>query len=168
MTTIAVDQNWNVAADGLALYGGTVCGLDEQKLFVRQQQGQKMIFGLSGILAILPPLMNWYMEGAEPERAPRANDNSAWTFLAVRGIEGKAPRLFIMTNSVPFPAEMKPPMAVGSGGDYALALMHAGYSAKGAIQLIINKGLDVSTGGTVLAMNAIDIINGKVAAEAAA
>lgn len=138
MTTIATD-GVTIAADGLSSIGGEVNGLSEQKIVIEGG----LIYALSGTIALRAALIAWHQGGAKPADVPGMQD-ADWTLLVI-GRNGLA----YFTAKCAYPCKANAPFAIGSGADYASALMHAGFSPKNAIRLIIDKRLDVYTGGDI-------------------
>lgn len=138
MTTIATD-GITIAADGLASIGGEVNGLSETKIVIERD----WIYALSGAVAMRDALIEWHQAGAKPADVPGMQD-ADWTLLVI-----DRNGLTYFTAKCAYPCKANAPFAIGSGADYASALMHAGYSPQKAVRLIIDKRLDIYTGGDI-------------------
>lgn len=158
MTTICTD-GITIAADGLLTYGNTVASQDFQKLRVLGGA----IYGFCGTAPMMNAVCEWHSRaqaiGAEPaaDDAPKVSGDFSWGILVVDAPAGdlrQPPRLRYYHSSTCHALPVhSPPFAIGSGGDFAWALLAAGHSPRDAVATIVAKKLDVWTGGTVHVLN---------------
>jgi|HigsolmetaAR201D_1030396.scaffolds.fasta_scaffold40716_2 ATP-dependent protease HslVU (ClpYQ), peptidase subunit len=141
MTVIAVDDK-TVAADGLMCYGNERAARPANKLLKREGR----IFGVAGT-GIEEVLITWYLDGADPEKAPKVTGDHWWNLLVIE-TDG---RMLFFTSDAPYGQPAKAPFAIGSGADYALGAMKAGASAKRAVEIACE--LNVYCGGEIVAFD---------------
>lgn len=151
MTTIAIDDT-HIVADGLRTTGNLVTGTSCRKLAIvegKVSTFQTTVFGICGVAAMFNVLVNWYIDGADPEKVPRSlvdHNQTDWRLIV---LDAKGLRIYDQEN--PWPTYFSPPMAFGSGGAYALGAMWAGASAQNAVELC-SRNL-TCTGGAIEAIN---------------
>lgn len=148
MTTIATD-GITIAADGLANSDGEITTRDRVK--VRVAHGR--VYALCGASAAFDPAIKWHVDGADPEKAPKAGE---W-WLVVIEHNGKG---CWYTNDVPYPTQLVYPAALGSGERFALGAMHAGKSPREAVEIAAK--LDTQTGGTITEINIAQALAGTI------
>lgn len=122
MTTIA----W----DGKTLAADRMCTDGNQKFSVTKitKHGDELI-GYSGGLSRCKEILEWYTGERKPTDFPKGADDDYSELFVVR--DGK---VFLYGDKNPIePEESK--FAVGSGAAYALAAMHCGLDAEGAIEV---------------------------------
>jgi ATP-dependent protease HslVU (ClpYQ) peptidase subunit len=143
MTTIATD-GVTIAADGLAARGDEVCRQDVKK--IREKDG--VIYAMSGPLPIFAPLMEWHSNGAKVADVPQVHSDLEWGLLVISNAGA-----FEYSSRCVYPSQVEMPFTLGSGADYAMGAMHAGKTPAEAVQLVIDKCLNVHTGGRVQVIN---------------
>jgi hypothetical protein len=102
-----------------------------QKLKIRNGA----VFGLTGNGALFDPMIQWYIDGANPEALPKCAEAYADTALIVFR-QGHA--CFYKVN-LPYPDDAAAPDAWGAGADFAIGAMEAGASAEQAVELAIRR-----------------------------
>lgn len=116
MSTIAWDGEL-VAAESQVTYGGSmraskgVCKL-------RVQDG--IVYACTGQGSLFEPMVDWIKAGGDPEKCPKVTGDHHASVIVFR--DGKA---FLYKNEVPYPDEMFPPDAWGSGCEIAIGAMRA-------------------------------------------
>lgn len=133
MTTVATDGK-TIAADTQSLNGSGTAN-KVTKLW-RFKDGS--IFGVAGDLQDGILAKEWFENGGEK---PKLSEN--FSGLLIR--KGK---IFKVENQLA-PWEIQPPASIGTGRDFSLMAMVMGISPADSIHLIIQKRLDVGTGGEV-------------------
>ena len=93
---------------------------------------------------MLPALIEWVQNGAKPNDTPPTPSGQGWGLLV---IDREGERFY--AHDCPYAQSVAKLFACGSGGDYATGAMHAGKTPAEAIRLIIDKRLDVHTGGEI-------------------
>jgi hypothetical protein len=158
MTTIAISADgMSIAADGLSMNGwGGVCGLHCKKI---THDGGK-VYAVSGVMALIEPLVEWYKAGHDPKNTPVCTSDSKWS-LIVRD-DGQ---WYLCTSDAPYPDVMELPAAIGTGCDYALGAMYAGATTKEAVEIACR--LDSRTGGTIQVVNIAEALGLAPVREAA-
>lgn len=141
MTTICTD-GVTFAADTQSLFGDEIAAKRAQKITV---QGG-CVFGLAGSAGMTKPVIAWYLDGADPKEVPPTFKCDGWSMLVADG-----EKLFYLTDDCPYPVEVGPPFAIGSGEKIASTAMHCGKTPAEAVALAIK--LMAATGGEV------DVIN---------
>lgn len=156
MTTIAYDGT-TIAADGLMLSGTERVATRIKK--IRVSGGR--IYALSGLAAMLEPLIKWHAEGADPGTVPKATGDNSWSMIVLE--HGKPLTLF--TSGCQYPDEYSEGyfFAIGSGQDYALGAMHAGKSAREAVEIAAK--IDTSTGGEIMEINIAETFGAVIPAQ---
>ena len=148
MTTIAIDHT-SIAADGLGCIADEVIDADASKIEIVRESGQVVVYALSGPRAIRGPLIAWEQAGATvPDLPGGLHSDLGWSFVAI-----KRDGTWFYTSKCPYAVKVKTPFAIGAGADYATGMMHAGKTAEEAIRLIIERRLNVYTGGEVQVVN---------------
>lgn len=143
MTTIAIDRNGFIAADGFVLWGGEIRNRAQKKLRI----SNGVIYGLTGLTPLMDVLIEWHQKHeASPEKLPKVRPEEGWTLVVVdqSGI-GK------YTNTCPYIDRFDPPIAFGAGGDYAIGAMLAGATAAEAVKIVSD--LCNHTGGEIQTIN---------------
>lgn len=139
MTTIITD-GVTIAADGLGCIGGEVNGTDDKKIIIEKG----VVYALSGFVGMRDALIAWHQDGAKVADVPATPDGDSWTLLVIDTSGAK-----YFTGKCAYPNKVRTPFALGSGSDYAMGALHAGLSPQQAVQLVIDKRLDVGTGGEI-------------------
>jgi hypothetical protein len=153
MTTIAVSCT-HIAADGLGSRSGEIIALREKKLLV--QEGR--IYGWTGTAALFEPVLKWHRDGADPHRLPPIGADVRWSLILINS-EG----LFRFDYGCAYADRQHPPIAFGSGADYATGAMLAGGSARRAIEIASMR--DIKTGGEIVELELAPIIGRSLVAE---
>ena len=152
MTTIAIDALGNIAADGRATCGNEISRDDVDKIILTHGR----IYALAGAGALTAPLIAWHHAGADPTKLPICKDCN-WSLIVVddNGI-------YCYNDRVPYAVAnaYEPPVAFGSGQDWALGAMLAGKSAKEAVEIACK--VDINSGGKVMAVNIADTLAPKL------
>lgn len=148
MTTIAFDGK-NVVADGLACRGDTKLEWPVQKLVIVGDT----LFGACGHRAYLRSFIDWWTpDGSNPDGFPKFGDGAKDTTFIV----WFAGQCFSYHADGPFFDECRPPMAWGSGRDFALAAMACGKSAREAVEIAMR--FDPWTGGELQEVHLVTAI----------
>lgn len=145
MTVIAWDGRTLVADKraSVAGYAATVTKI------LRTQGGE--LIGASGDLDLSRALMAWYCAGADAAAYPdNRSGEYCRAYLMVITREGRVHKYESEPIALPFEDKFA---AMGSGRDYALAVMHLGHSARKAVEVAC--ALDTSCG------NGIDMLRLK-------
>lgn len=143
MTTIAYDGK-TIAADGLSVSGTERRSSAARKVI----SAHGRIYAFTGLFALFPILVEWHAAGADPSETPEVRDEGGWTLIV---IESVGP-VKMYTRSVPYPEAIDADkFAVGSGQDYALGALHAGLSAKDAVEIAAK--IDTNTGGEIIVLD---------------
>lgn len=147
MSVVAAD-GIHVACDGQVTAGHSeISRLDEVKVCeVEDGALGRAILGFVGAAALCEPLKHWYRHGANPRELPAVPSDINWTLFVITK-DGP----FAYSSRVPYPERLKYPLAYGCGSDYATGAMHAGASAKCAVEITI--ALDAFCGGKVTEIN---------------
>lgn len=153
MTTIVTDGH-TIAADGMRTWNGELRGLSFQKLTVRGNR----IFAFTGSTPMMIPLIDWFEDGANPDKTP-AHEDPDWTMLIIDG-DGMRKVSHVCT----YPEWFDPPFALGAGADYALGAVWAGASPRDAIGLVSEH--TNHTGGEIQVIRIADVV--QVSMKAAA
>lgn len=107
------------------------------------------LYGMAGDFAVGRQTIAWIIAGAEPSNFPE-KQKSKDDFCGILVIRPDKSVWKYEDTAVPFCLE-DPFMAIGSGRDYALAAMHLGKSAFGAVEIAAlfdpgcGNGIDVLT-----------------------
>lgn len=166
MTTLAFDGEI-VATDSMACTGSLICSTEAQKLYtftlLYEEEGTHTVFSekrgedpievtgtfqreKSGVACIAGTynhglaMFDWFLEGADPDLF-----NDLWEACLHVYLESDNEWLFYEGSSRHLPWKGK--WSQGSGLESALAAMHSGKDAKGAIE--VASMVDVYTGGAV-------------------
>ena len=144
MTIIAWDGK-TLAADRMATncgYGRTVT-----KIF-RVPAG---LVGFAGDGSRAMALLQWFKDGANPATYPEFQKEGDCVGVLMVGNDGRG----YGYSHTPYPTPQEDPFdAIGSGRDYALAVMHLGFDAVKAVEVAsaldcnCGKGIDVLTLGS--------------------
>lgn len=144
MTTIAIDANGCIAADGWRTWGGDIVCRTEEKIRIRHGR----IYALTGIAGLFEPLIKWHGEHeANPEKMPKCGDDDSWVLIVIE----QPGRVAKYTKTCPYPEFFDPPVAFGAGLDLARGAMLFGATASEAVELVAAH--TNHTGGRVLAYN---------------
>lgn len=135
MTTIAVDTNGNIAADGLAARSNMIEDDKCQKLIKRDG----VIYAMAGRLEHCMVLVDYLSERSD-EIMPDIDGN-------VLAIENGHVRVYWLKDGVIDSDLVVPPYAMGSGADFAYSAMKLGMTAKEAVKHAA--GIDLYTGGKI-------------------
>lgn len=143
MTTIALSLAGDIAADGLRCFGSERSRTDVQKITI---VGRNVIYAYAGISALHAPIIAWFEAGHDPKNVPQFNSSDAthgWALLVIK----KDGSMWSVGDEAPYPLEARAPFTLGSGADYAMGALHAGVSAKRAVEIAAK--LDLHTGGDI-------------------
>lgn len=139
MTTIAVDDKGNIAADGRATDGnGYIASDSKTKL---KKIDKNTFIASCGTLADIEMLEPMILTGQIPQGMPE--ELNANTILVSDGV----PVMYVYRDNELVSWEISTPYATGSGGQFALAAMDFGLTAKDAIKYAMTR--DSSTGGKI-------------------
>lgn len=142
MSTIAFNQ-FEIASDTQAVNSGIIEQAPYQKLFIKGRR----IFGLTGIASMLPKLIEWYEDGADPVKIPTfPGKQDGWYGEFIIWEAGRFTQ-FCPLPDFPYGSEVPPPFALGSGAKFAMGAMLAGKTPTEAVEIAAK--LDESTGGIV-------------------
>lgn len=133
MTTICTDGK-SIAADSQSLNSSSTA-FRVQKMW-KLKDGS--ILACAGAYQDALLALEWFTNAGEKPKL-----DESFNGILVRGV-----RIFKIENAL-VPWEVHPPFAIGSGRDFALMALHLGLSPYKAIQEIIERRLDVGTGGIV-------------------
>lgn len=77
-------------------------------------------------------MLVWFRAGADPDKFPaRCRHEKDWTLMVVANKDG-----LCFYERTPYPVQVEDPFfAAGSGGDYAMAAMHLGKTAREAAEI---------------------------------
>lgn len=143
MTTIALSDAGDIAADGLRCFGSERSSTDAKKITII---GRHTIYAYAGLSAMQGPIIAWFEAGHDPKDVPQfrsADYAHGWHLLVIK----KDGSMFSVSHEAPYPLEASAPFTLGSGADYAMGALHAGASARQAVEIAAK--LDVHTGGTI-------------------
>lgn len=131
MTTLCFDGRY-LAADTLTHRSNTPSNMLQPKITVEGG----FAYAAGGMwCAMVPQLIKWHQEGAEPDGLPKAENG---TLLIV---ELSTRRLWCVTPAVPYLDEEGAPFTAGSGGDIALGAIDAGKTAMEAVRIAAKRDL---------------------------
>lgn len=142
MTTIAYD-GVSVVADGLRCFGSERSRTDVQKIKI---VGRNVIYAYTGISALHAPIIAWFEAGHDPKNVPQFHSSDAahgWALLVIK----KDGSVLTVGDEAPYPLECCAPFTLGSGADYAMGALHAGATARQAVEIAVK--LDIHTGGDI-------------------
>ena len=142
MTVIASD-GITIAADGLSIYGHSEIGAGNIRKIVVED---KTVYAFSGAFAMMRPMINWYKAGYNPREVPPASGDVQWNMLV---IDRDGPTLF--GNHVPYSDRQVYPVTLGTGGDYAMAILLDGGTSRRAVEIACMK--DAFCGGEIQVVN---------------
>jgi hypothetical protein len=79
-------------------------------------------------------LIEWFRTSRQPSTFPRDRPDDVWGSMLV--VWPKADGQMWLYERTPYPTKFDAqPFAIGSGRDYAMAAMHCGRTARGAVQV---------------------------------
>lgn len=140
MTTIAIDDQGFIAADGMRLWGGEIRGLDHPKIIVRVGN----IYAFTGLAPMMDVMIEWHINGAAAKDVPKVDGDDGWTLVVIDNDRGEVAKF---TSGCPYIERFKAPIAFGAGADIAYGAMLAGASARRAIEIVSQ--VTYHTGGTI-------------------
>jgi hypothetical protein len=139
MTLIATDGK-TIAADGLSTDASHINSRTTKKLVRRGRR----IYGVTGLAALVEPLIDWIQKGADPKKQPKANDDDDNNFsVLVLGENG----VWLYSNTTVYGHRVDLPFAIGYGAGSAEILMGLGKSPREAVELVAER--NVWVGGMV-------------------
>jgi hypothetical protein len=145
MSTVAYDGK-TIAADSQGTTSGGIEPVPFKKIWRIKKHAQWTLAGGVGDYDACVTFVKWVMAGC-CEKMPEANLDDVVLFTV-----DKKFRLQII-GSQGFPIlTIKTPYAMGSGGDYALAAMICGKTAREAVKVAIQ--LDANSGGRIVSYGA--------------
>lgn len=139
MTVICWDGRY-VTADSQGKCGGRKINMREPKVVERNG----VIYATTGFWGLLPAWIDWHLAGANPKETPvhGHTDNDVGSFVVI--MDG---RRFVYSMIIPYPIEEFPPVAFGSGQEFAMGAMLAGADARRAAEIAAN--VDAGCGGPI-------------------
>ena len=141
MTTIATD-GVTIAGDGRSTNGWTIVSSCTKKIAVGvSENGRPAIFAITGVLGILPPLMEW-VAGGRNGPPPECKEAGGWALLIIDATGYRR-----IESETPYPFEVELPHAMGSGRDFAQAALDLGFGSVKAVQMAIAR--DAASGGEI-------------------
>lgn len=142
MTTVAVSHT-EIAYDSQVTYGNRKAATPRPKVTIVKGT----VYAAAGDASAVELLPKWHQAGAKPDKAPKGD----WEFLAITRAGMRH-----YTDSSPHGVSVQAPMALGSGGDFALAAMVLGHSATDGVKLAA--ALDVYTGFEIASHTLEDVL----------
>jgi hypothetical protein len=131
MTTLCFDGRY-LAADTLSHRSNTPSNMLQPKITIEGG----FAYAVGGMwCAMVPQLIKWHQEGAEPDGLPKAENG----MLLI--VELSTRRLWCVVPAVPYLDEEGAPFTVGSGGDIALGAIDAGKTAMEAVRIAAKRDL---------------------------
>lgn len=127
MTTIATD-GVTIAADSLSTMGHELSRHPATKIKVRDGR----VYAYSGLTGMFDAIIEWHRTGANPKEVPPKNPQDTWTLLVC---DGKTVQLY--HSEAPYPVQLRPPIAIGGGAEFATGAMDAGATPAQAVELAI-------------------------------
>lgn len=137
MTTIAADSR-SVCSDSLRVMGSEIVDSSTAKIVGKGGR----VFAFTGTFGLLMPAVDWFLDGADPAKFPNLGKDNEGRLLVF-----EAQWVTSYSTSLPYGEAFAYPQAFGSGAAYALGAMHAGKTAREAIE--IASKLCVFTGGPI-------------------
>lgn len=137
MTTIAYDGQ-KLCSDSQVTSGDTIISMRQKKIYKIYNHKIYKAFGFSGQIKDWPPFLKWIKDGMNENKYKSMDHGS------VMAITHKN-KIHIYSGDLPFEKINEKQYAIGSGRDFALAVMHQGGSAVNAIEAA--KRFDLWTGG---------------------
>jgi ATP-dependent protease HslVU (ClpYQ) peptidase subunit len=149
-TTVSWDGS-TIATDSCSVSGHTKFKSAVPK--VVRSEARHAALAAAGAVAVTAPLKQYFLNTTKPlseyKLPPIANDpNCSWEILVVND-DGTA---FIYTHDMATPEPIAAPFAMGSGEDFAMAILVAGGTAEEAVK--IAEELDLYTAGQVKILEA--------------
>ena len=142
MTTIAFNQ-FEIAADTQAINCGIIEQTPYQKIFVKDGR----VYALAGLAALLPQLVRWYEDGADPAKVPTFKAKEENWFGEFIVYDSERFIHYCPLPDFPYGSEVPPPFALGTGAKFAMGAMLAGKTPFEAVE--IASKLDNDTGGMI-------------------
>lgn len=137
MTTIACDGK-TMAADSRRCFGDM--RFDDTPKIFRLRDGS--ILGVCGTLQLAMMRMDWLNNRGKPEDYPAAKGDDSCDMLVLRP-DGKIEHYLEYST----PIEVKAPIALGSGREFAMGALLAGKNAAEAVEIACQ--IDVYSGGPI-------------------
>lgn len=129
MTVIATDGK-TVAADTQSLFGSEERALRRAQKIVAEGG---LVFGVAGVAGMRKHVIKWYLDGADPHNVPPSHKSDGWTLMVVH----PGGRVTVCNDDSPYPSDVDPPFAIGSGDRVAQTAMLCGKSPAEAVALAI-------------------------------
>ena len=142
MTTIAIDAV-SIASDSRRTSGHELMSACNEKIRI----AHGCIYAFTGPYGLFAAAVAWHAAGAKPADQPYDGVKNDWTLIVI----GPDHTVKTWHGGCAYPEDIPVPMAWGSGGEYALSLMDAGFSAADAVAGAAKR--DVYTGGPVQMVN---------------
>ena len=128
MTTIAWD-GYVLAADSLEERGNYISSRSIKK--IREKNG--VFYAITGTHSIFDALIEWHQNDAVPDKMPKISDDNSSILIAIGGGE-----CYAFYTDLPYPDRIYPPMAFGSGWQFAIGAMKNGATAEEAVRIAID------------------------------
>lgn len=130
MTIIAFDGTL-VSADRAGFFGNLRSPTTEEKLFILGQH----VYGFCGQLRLMPPLLDWVRNGADPKNFPSFLEADQRTSSCLLRFNQHGECTSFSADS-PYPEEEPKKWAWGSGEQIAIGAMAAGADAPNAVNIV--------------------------------
>jgi hypothetical protein len=113
------------------------------------------VYAGTGVLAELPVIARWLTAGAKWEERPVLGEDGGSGIVIAKPSRGLKAVAFLVQGITATLVELpEGPCVAGSGGAYALAAMHCGKDARGAVEVA-----DLFDDGTGLGVDWVDIVS---------
>lgn len=151
MTTIATDGK-TIAADRRRVSGSRL--VNDSTIKIKVAHGR--IYALTGVWAYFDAAIAWHHAGADPEKMPKTAKDDDWRLIVIeRDGSGK-----VFFSDTPCSENLTYPAAFGSGSDYALAMLDAGFDPAVAVRAAIKR--DIHSGGEIQVINIAEALGEQI------
>lgn len=158
VTIIALDANWNLAADGMQSVGDIITSTHERKI---RKEGDT-VYVFAGAVPMFDHLIAWHKAGAKPDDVPKAGKDNIWTMVAA-SIDRASGRVVVeqYNEDCPYVDFFDPPWAWGAtqGKLIALGAMLAGKTAGEAVALACQH--TSTAGGSIQVVNIAEALGAQ-------